>query len=686
MRLRADHSLSGTQDRNKRRSFSSTAAVRIQRIMEKPLIPRAPRNPGFTSLTRLLSSVLLGLWLIPARADLPPLTMRDIQAIAIMDTMVMVPMRDGVRLATDIYRPKNTQQTGRTVRLPTILIKTPYSFNKLEGFHRRMVHEAVRRGYALVLQNERGRYYSEGNWEILGRPRDDGYDTLSWIAAQEWSNGKVGTLGCSSSAEWQLALAAQSHPAHKAMVPMAPGSGIGQIGGFYEQGGWYRGGAHQTIMSYWLYTQQQQLRPTFPSTLTQIELQRVRKLYSLEPSMPKIDWLKQFELLPANQWLKRAGANNGPALDMLRRTPADRAWYVGGLYREDETIEVPAFWFFSWFDTTVGPNLALYNHVRQNSQSPAVRDNQYLVVAPTGHCTFLALPQNMEADPESIADLIVGDMNLGKVRLPWINLVFEWFGHFLVSPDEEFLSHLPRVRYFTMGDNRWSDADSWPPAGTESKTWWLDSEGHANSLYGNGVLTTVQPEDSYSDTFTYDPMNPVPVKGGGLCCYDDDRLAGGSFDQRAVEARSDVLVYTSPVLGRDTEITGSVRPILYVQSSAKDTDFTVKLVDVHPDGTAWNIDDTILRARYREGFHKQVFMEPGSIYEIRPSPMTTSYVFKSGHRIRIEISSSKFPQYMRNLNTGGNNVDETDSVVARNSVHHSPAHPSRIVFSVKSEE
>jgi putative CocE/NonD family hydrolase len=180
-----------------------------------------------------------------------------------------------------------------------------------------------------------------------------------------------------------------------------------------------------------------------------------------------------------------------------------------------------------------------------------------------------------------------------------------------------------------------------------------------------------------SDTFTYDPMNPVPSLGGGVCCNNGASL-GGSFDQRNIEARADVLVYTSAVLDEDTEVTGFVRAQLFVSSDVRDTDFTVKLVDVYPDGTAYNIDDTILRARYRDGYDKEVFMQEGEVYELNPTAMSTSYLFREGHRIRVEVASSKFPQYMRNLNTGGNNVDETEGVVARNTVWHTREYPSKV--------
>ncbi len=222
------------------------------------------------------------------------------KAISEADTMVMVPMRDGVGLATDVYLPKGEGP------FPVIFVKTPYDFNKIQGSGLEWAIEAVERGYAYVVQNERGRYYSEGEWEILGRPRTDGYDSLTWLAEQEWSTGKVATLGCSSTAEWQLALAAQNHPAHAAMIPMASGAGIGRVGEYYEQGNWYKGGVHQTLFTVWLYGVQQNIRPQFPEGLSQEQLQRLRKAYDLAADMPEMDWKKHMRKLPSIYWLKDA--------------------------------------------------------------------------------------------------------------------------------------------------------------------------------------------------------------------------------------------------------------------------------------------------------------------------------------------------------------------------------------------
>lgn len=631
------------------------------------MIPRIVRP--LHALFLLAGACLMAAAITPSRADEEPdPDLAKFDAIARADTMIMVPMRDGTGLATDVYLPKD-----REGPFPVIFVKTPYDFNRIEGGQLEWGIEAIERGYAYVVQNERGRYYSEGEWDLLGRPRTDGFDSLSWIAKQAWSNGNVGTLGCSSTAEWQLALAAMDHPAHKAMVPMAAGAGIGRVGEFHEQGNWYKGGVHQTLFTVWLYSVQQNLRPQFPKELTQAQRQRLRKMYDLAAEMPEVDWKKHLRTLPAVDWLETAGANAGPGAALMARKPDDPAWYEGGLYHDDEDFGVPAFWFNSWFDVSQGPNLALFNHVRAKARAPAVRDGQFVLIAPTLHCGFYRIPEH--------EDLIVGELNVGRPNFDLYGQLFGFLDHYLKEEDNGFPAETPRVQYYTMGRNEWQAAGEWPPAAAEAMTFYLDSGGDAASVFGDGRLTKEAPERAASDSYTYDPMNPPPALGGGVCC-NADAAPGGSYDQRAIEARADVLVYTSAPLSADLEVTGSIRPTLFVSSSAKDTDFTVKLVDVHPDGTAYNVDDTILRARYRDGYDREVFMRPGEVYELTPTPMSTSYVFRTGHRLRVEVASAKFPQYMRNLNTGGNNYDETEAVLARNTLHHSPRHASRIVLSV----
>jgi putative CocE/NonD family hydrolase len=271
---------------------------------------------------------------------------------------------------------------------------------------------------------------------------------------------------------------------------------------------------------------------------------------------------------------------------------------------------------------------------------------------------------------------------MGDARLNYDELTYGWFDHFLKGEDNGVLQKMPRVRYFTMGINKWQTADTWPPAGAQPLTLYLSSGGKANSLNGDGILSAAAPSADHADGFTYDPMNPVPSFGGNVCCT-GNAVTGGAFDQRKMEERPDILVYTSEPLKEPIEASGPISVTLHVSSDAKDTDFTVKLIDVYPDGTAYNLDETIQRLRYRNGYDKPLaWLEPGKVYNVALQPMTTSNYFPAGHRIRIEVSSSNFPRFDRNLNTGGNNYDEVTGVVAHNAVHHSTQYPSAVTLTV----
>lgn len=587
--------------------------------------------------------------------------------IAIVDQKVMMPMRDGVRLATDIYRPKTDQP------VPIIFSRTPYNFNSWgDGKERtrtlQKAYEMVSKGYAYVVQNERGRYFSEGKWDILGVPLTDGYDAFSWMKDQSWSNGKIGTLGCSSTAEWQMAVAALDHPSHAAMVPQAFGAGVGRVGDYYEQGNWYRGGVEQLLFFSWLYgVEHDEFKPRIPAGATQEDLIRVSRFYDLAPENPKVDMSVALRHLPIQDMLKNINGKKEVFDKMVRRKPNDEDWFKGGLYHDDKEISVPSFWFASWYDVSISPNLALFNHVRNNHSDPEIRDNQYLVIAPTLHCGYTRATENT----------IVGERSVGDARLNYDEQITAWFDMWLKGEKNDFKEKTPRVQYYLMGSNEWKSSESWPPEAAEMTTFYLNSDGNANTLNGDGKLTSKKAGKDKADSFTYDPLNPVDSYGGNVCCT-GNAIKGGAFDQQGMELRDDILVYTTDALEEGIEVSGFINTTLFVSSDAKDTDFTIKLIDVYPDGTAYNLDETIQRVRYREGYDKEVFMEKGNVYEVNLTPMSTSNFFKKGHKIRIEVSSSNFPRFARNLNTGGNNFDEKESVIAHNKVHHSTKYTSRI--------
>ena len=594
-------------------------------------------------------------------------TFQELEEIAIVDQKIMMPMRDGIRLATDIYRPKTDK------KVPIIFSRTPYNFNSWgDGKQRtrtaQRALEAVKRGYAYVVQNERGRYFSEGEWDILGVPLTDGYDAFTWMKNQAWSNGKIGTLGCSSTAEWQMAVAALDHPSHAAMVPQAYGAGVGRVGNINEQGNWYRGGAEQMLFFSWLYgVEHDKFKPRIPAGATQEDLIRISRFYDLAPENPKVDMAEALNHLPIQDILKNINGKNEIFDKMIRRKPNDKAWFEGGIYHDNMEIGVPSFWFTSWYDVSITPNLALFNHVRNNSKDANIRDNQYLVIAPTLHCGYTRATENT----------IVGERSVGDARLNYKEQIYAWFDLWLKGEQNDFKETTPRVQYYTMGSNTWQASESWPPEKAKLTTYYLNSNGDANSFFGDGQLTTTQAKSDHADSFTYDPMKPVPSYGGNVCCT-GNAVKGGAFDQQQMETRNDILVYTTDILEVGVEISGFIESTLYVSSDAKDTDFTIKLIDVYPDGKAYNLDETIQRVRYREGYEKEVFMEKDKVYKVDLTPMSTSNYFKKGHRIRIEISSSNFPRFARNLNTGGNNYDEKEGVIAHNKVHHSLKYTSQI--------
>ncbi|HEY8133853.1 MAG TPA: CocE/NonD family hydrolase [Thermoanaerobaculia bacterium] len=608
-------------------------------------------------------------------------TENELEQLAVIQRKVMMPMPDGVRLATDIYIPKTA---GPSNRVPVIFVRTPYNFNFWDiqnGAPADMTAAltAVKHGYAYAVQNERGHFFSEGNYEILGS-RSDGIQAIHWLAKQPWSNGKIGTTGCSSTAEWQLGVAALGDPAFAAMNVQGFGAGVGRVRPYYEQGNWFRGGAVQMLFIPWIYGEQNQVRPMFPANTPQEDLIRASKSFDLAQHLPPVDWSKALWHLPEQDIIKAVDGPRGifetpMPVDtggaMIRRTPNDPAWYRGGLYHDDMKLKLPGFWFMSWYDVSIGPNLALYNLVRKTA-SPEIANQQWAIIAPVGHCGYR----------RATADTIVGERSMGDARLDYDEIIYAFFDRFLKGETSKRLESLPKVTYYTMGINKWQTADTWPPAGAQPVTYFLSSDGKANTLYGDGVLTTSAPESDKPDSLVYDPMNPVRSYGGNVCCT-GNAITPGSFDQRPVEARNDVLVYSSEPFKDGVEVTGPITPTLYVSSDAKDTDFTVKVLDVDPDGRAFNLDESIQRMRYRDGYDKPlVWIEPGKVYKVTLQPLTTSNYFQPGHRLRIEISSSNFPRFDRNLNTGGNNFDESAGVVAHNAVHHSKRYPSQVTVTV----
>ncbi|MGA8431404.1 MAG: CocE/NonD family hydrolase [Candidatus Sulfotelmatobacter sp.] len=608
-------------------------------------------------------------------------TEKELESIAIIERKVMVPMRDGKRMQADIYRPKDESK-----KYPIIFSRTPYNFNYWDvalGAPRDMTTEleAVKHGYAYIEMNERGRYFSEGDYDILGVPLTDSDDALDWMGGLAWSADKVGLIGCSSTAEWQLAVASRGNKALATFIPESFGAGVGRVGPYYEQGNWFRGGAVQMLFGTWLYDYGLEVndgRPMFPPGMSQQALETAAKSYDLDAHPPKVDWSKALQHLPENDIFAAVGGPHGIYADktpsgkpgMIARTPNDPSWYEGGLWNDSMRIDLPGLWLMTWYDVSVAPNLAAYNYVRKTA-SAAVANQQYAIIAPVSHCAYKRASEHT----------MVGDRDMGDARLNYDEITYGWFDVFLKGEDSAALAKTPKVRYYTMGSNKWQSSDTWPPEGAKPVTYYLASGGHANSLNGDGALAAAPERKDNADKFTYDPMNFVPTHGGGFCCLGAE-YKPGALDQRALEMRDDVLVYSTGPLKEGIEVSGPIDLTLYISSDAKDTDFTVKLIEVLPDGTAYNIDENIQRVRYREGYAKPVWMEKGKVYKVTFQPTQTSNYFAAGDELRIEISSSNFPRFDRNLNTGGENYNESKAVVAHNEVHHSAQYPSSLTLSV----
>ena len=533
---------------------------------------------------------------------------------------VRIPMRDNVKLEANVFRPLSAG------RLPTILIRTPYG-KGAEITPNQLAF--VERGYVIMVQDVRGRHGSEGVFRPIEQEGPDGEDTLAWIARQSWSDGKVGMIGGSylGMVQWQLAV--RNPPQLKAIFPVVSGYDE-YFDRFYSRGGGMKLG-HRLL---WM-------------------AENLRN-YSGQPDFQAI--IRHLPVRTAD--VKATGQTVGWYQRALDHPSYDSFWRSLSARERLDRLRVPVFSVGGWFDNYGQSDLEAFAELRRLGREARV------LIGPW--------PHNM-SDRFTTVDF--GPDAVAPIR----RLQLDWFDHWLKGKDT--LGSLPVARYFTMGDNRWQETSTWPPPEVKVTRYYLSSKGNANTLDGDGVLDTKRKRPGKPDEFVYDPRNPVPTRGGAVCC--NFRIfPSGPMDQRQVERRDDVLVYTSPELKGDLEVTGVVRVILYISTTAPDTDFTAKLVDVHPDGTALNVTDGMLRLRYRNGLDKPELAKPGEIYGINVDAGATSMVFKKGHRIRLEISSSNFPRFDRNPNTGRPIAGETQLQMARQTVYYGGLTPSTLMLPV----
>ncbi len=562
-----------------------------------------------------------------------------------------IAMRDGTLLAVDVLRPRRPAQ-----RLPTILVRTPYMKESMRGVRGDAMRFA-QRGFAVVVQDMRGRYGSGGEFAPYSHSAEDGADTLDWIIEQPWSNGKVGSWGCSALGESQLILAAGRHPALRAIGPQSAGGGVGRAGRLYSYFGIYEGGVLTLSSAAGWFAGSGAKRP--PSW-------RGHPITDADAltALPSIDVVKR--LVPFTT-----------DYEFMVATPlGDSAWDRLGYVKPEDRFSAPGLHVTSWFDQASAAGIAAARLLSKQASAPEAAQHQHLIIGPGEHCSTGQ----------------AGHARVGEIETPGgtrqlFDLWVRWYQHWLsgeqsaasVRPD---LLDLPPVQYYVMREDRWAQADQWPPAGTRIQRWFLDSDGGANSRSGDGRLLSSEPLRPAVDRFTYDPARPVPTVGGAFCCTGNPADETGPVDQALVERRDDVLVYTSEPLLRDTRIVGPIAVVLHVTTSARDTDFTSKLVDVRPDGSAVNIRDGVLRLRYRNGIDRPELAIAGTRYRIRIELGDIAWLLPAGDRLRVQVSSSNFPRLERNLNTGGRNFDEVQGVVATNEVLHSSSEPSWLELAV----
>ena len=570
-----------------------------------------------------------------------------------METNIAVAMRDGVTLYADIYRPD-----GEGL-YPTILQRTPY--DKTNSLTNTMLDpiRAAKAGFAVVIQDTRGRHASEGEFYAFRDDIDDGYDTVEWAAAQPWSNGKVGMYGASyvGATQW---LAATSRPPHLVtIVPTVTASN-------YHDGWTYQGGAFELGFNMsWTLLQLTLANFKNVSTVQNVPEERRANLIHDVDNMTE-----GFSYLPTKDF---PGLDSGLAkyyYDWLAHPDFDEYWKRLSIEEHHSEINVPALHFGGWYDIFLGGTIRNYLGMKKSGANETARNRQRLIIGPWVHGargTTMAGQHYFGI----MADAAAIDVDGVHLR---------WFDHWLNDANNGSVDDAP-VRIFVMGDDAWRDEQEWPLARAVETKYYLHSSGKANSKHGDGSLSTVSPQSEAPDVYLYNPDNPVPTAGGALCC-NPYFAANGAYDQNAVEERQDVLVYSTPPLEKDTEVTGPVTVTLWASTSTTDTDFTAKLVDVCEDGCARNLTDGIIRARYRDSMSNPTLLEPNRAYCYEIDLWATSNVFKAGHRIRLEVSSSNFPRFDRNTNTGDIIAEDTELRPALQTVFHDVQQASYISLSV----
>jgi len=554
----------------------------------------------------------------------------------IVERNVAAKMRDGVTLRADIYRPKAEG------KFPVLLVRTPYDKTGETNFGLK----GAARGYVVIAQDVRGRFASEGEFYTFKNESLDGYDTVEWAAALPYSNGKVGMFGGSYVGATQM-LAAIAKPPHLAGIcPTVTASN-------YHDEWTYQGGAFEQWFN--------------ESWGTELAMNTMRRRLEESNALAgtKTLPLADFAVLEAPSAVGIAPYFK----DWLAHPDYDAYWKQWSIEDHYANIQVPVLSFAAWYDIFLGGSLKNYQRLKTEGGTDAAKHGQRLVVYVGGH----AGGSNNRK---------VGAVDFGeKLPIDQDELTLRWYDSIFKGVSNEVEREKP-VKIFVMGKNEWRDEDDWPLARAKNTRYYLHSvNGGAGGLGGNGTLSTAAPAEEKADQYVYDPGDAVPTIGGPLCCGALPTGIGPE-DQRPAEVRADVLVFTTPAFEKDFEVTGPVTLDLYVSSSAVDTDFTGMLVDVWPNGFAQNLTSGILRMRYRNSQEKPELANPGETYHVTVDMWATSNVFLAGHKLRLEVSSSNFPRFDRNLNTGEIQARGTRMIKATNVIYHDKAHPSALIVPV----
>jgi putative CocE/NonD family hydrolase len=548
-------------------------------------------------------------------------------------------MVDGVILYADVYLPL---EEGK---YPTLVVRTPYGVQR-PGMHETMVKFA-QHGYAVVLQDVRGRYESEGIWEPFRDEAKDGYETIEWAATQSWSNGKVGTQGGSYLGHNQWAAASQKPPHLVAIFPILASTNI------YDNW-WGMGGAFRLSFNYGWGVVRMPNRIMLPQFWHTADFMPESKKYE--------NVLMHLPLRTGD--LESAGHQVPHYRDWIEHQSYDGYWKEISDEERFDQITVPAHTLGGWFDIFVVGTIDGYVGMKKYGATQAARDGARMIIGPWGHGSSQSFG-GVDFTPDAERD--------------YFELQLRFYDYHLKGIDNGLYEEKP-VELFYMGVNKWRSEDDWPIPGTNYRELYLTSSGSANSVRGDGRLTFEKPKSSNTDHYRYDPDNPVPTVGGNNCC--GTPTLSGPRDQRPLERRQDVLVYTSEFLQESVTIAGPVKVVLNAETDGRDTDWMIKLVDVYPDGYAMPISEGILRARFKDGLDQMKLLKPGEIYQYEIEMTGTANVFLPGHRIRVDVTSSNFPQFDRNPNTGDDLGSTAEVRVATQTIHHGGAKSSYIILPV----